>query len=85
MKMYFRMYFSSFFLVGFIAVFLLKIILTCALKSQNKSINNYSSGHFLYVTKPDILKKDWTSFQSPPLAPTNDTHPCRVCIVPNAY
>lgn len=36
------------------------------------------TGHFLYVTKPAELKNDWGSFQSPPLEPTNSSHPCRV-------
>ncbi|KAK7131349.1 hypothetical protein R3I94_016476 [Phoxinus phoxinus] len=47
--------------------------------------NNTMTGHFLYVTKPDILEDDWTSFQSPPLAPTNDTHPCRMIMYTHQF
>ncbi|XP_016407423.1 apical endosomal glycoprotein [Sinocyclocheilus rhinocerous] len=46
---------------------------------------NTMAGHFLYVTKPDVMKSDWTSFQSPPLAPTNDTHPCRMVMYTHQF
>ncbi|KAG1943364.1 MAM and LDL-receptor class A domain-containing protein [Pimephales promelas] len=46
---------------------------------------NTMTGHFLYVTKPDILTSDWTSFQSPLLAPTNDTHPCRMIMYTHQF
>uniref|UniRef100_A0A9J7XLE9 MAM domain-containing protein n=1 Tax=Cyprinus carpio carpio TaxID=630221 RepID=A0A9J7XLE9_CYPCA len=46
---------------------------------------NTVAGHFLYVTKPDVMKHDWTSFQSPPLAPTNDTHPCRMVMYTHQF
>lgn len=39
----------------------------------------FISGHFLYVTVPDEgLKRDWASFQSHSLEPTNSSHPCKV-------
>lgn len=46
---------------------------------------NTVAGHFLYVTKPDVLMSDWTSFQSPPLAPTNYTHPCRMVMYTHQF
>ncbi|XP_051533001.1 apical endosomal glycoprotein [Myxocyprinus asiaticus] len=46
---------------------------------------NTMAGHFLYVTKPDVLKSDWASFQSPPLAPTNHTHPCRMVMYTHQF
>ncbi|KAK2872509.1 hypothetical protein Q8A67_022406 [Cirrhinus molitorella] len=46
---------------------------------------NTVAGHFLYVTKPDDMKEDWTSFQSPPLAPTNETHPCRMVMYTHQF
>ncbi|XP_066502340.1 apical endosomal glycoprotein [Hoplias malabaricus] len=46
---------------------------------------NSASGHFLYVTKPDVLKNDWASFQSPKLAPTNSTHPCRMVMYTHQF
>lgn len=37
------------------------------------------AGHFLYVTVPDNgLTRDWASFQSPLLEPTNSSDPCKV-------
>nr|XP_055035973.1 apical endosomal glycoprotein [Misgurnus anguillicaudatus] len=47
--------------------------------------NNTVAGHFLYVTKQDVPKSDWASFQSPPLAPTNDTHPCRMVMYTHQF
>ncbi|XP_037401964.1 apical endosomal glycoprotein [Pygocentrus nattereri] len=47
--------------------------------------NNSASGHFLYVTKPDVWKNDWASFQSPRLAPTNSTHPCRMVMYTHQF
>ncbi|XP_051959862.1 apical endosomal glycoprotein [Xyrauchen texanus] len=46
---------------------------------------NTMAGHFLYVTKPDVLKSDWANFQSPPLAPTNHTHPCRMVMYTHQF
>ncbi|KAK3524127.1 hypothetical protein QTP70_018036, partial [Hemibagrus guttatus] len=46
---------------------------------------NSAEGHFLYVTKPDELKQDWASFQSPPLEPTNSSHPCRMVMYTHQF
>ncbi|XP_076836501.1 apical endosomal glycoprotein [Brachyhypopomus gauderio] len=46
---------------------------------------NSISGHFLYVTKKAGLKADWASFQSPRLAPTNSTHPCRMVMYTHQF
>ncbi|XP_072518488.1 apical endosomal glycoprotein [Salminus brasiliensis] len=46
---------------------------------------NSASGHFLYVTKPAVLTSDWASFQSPRLAPTNSTHPCRMVMYSHQF
>ncbi|KAB5549223.1 hypothetical protein PHYPO_G00064910 [Pangasianodon hypophthalmus] len=46
---------------------------------------NSASGHFLYVTKPDVLKQDWASFQSPPLEATNSSHPCRMVMYTHQF
>ncbi|XP_026859460.2 apical endosomal glycoprotein [Electrophorus electricus] len=46
---------------------------------------NSVSGHFLYVTKKAGLKADWASFQSPRLAPTNSTHPCRMVMYTHQF
>ncbi|TRY88578.1 hypothetical protein DNTS_034551 [Danionella cerebrum] len=47
--------------------------------------NNTVSGYFLYVTKEESTPADWTSFHSLPLAPTNDTHPCRMIIYTHQF
>ncbi|KAF7696752.1 hypothetical protein HF521_005170 [Silurus meridionalis] len=47
--------------------------------------SNSASGHFLYVTKPNVLKKDWASFQSPRLKPTNSSHPCRMVMYTHQF
>lgn len=45
---------------------------------MNEPLFIYFAGHFLYITKPAEFKRDWASFYSPSLSPTNSTHPCRV-------
>ncbi|KAM3600027.1 uncharacterized protein V6R79_015952 [Siganus canaliculatus] len=48
--------------------------------------NNSVAGHFLYVTVPDGgLKSDWAAFQSPPLQPTNSTHPCKMVMYTHQF
>ncbi|MED6269053.1 hypothetical protein CHARACLAT_029066, partial [Characodon lateralis] len=48
--------------------------------------NNTASGHFLYVTVPDSgLTTDWASFQSPPLEPTNSSHPCKMVMYTHQF
>ncbi|XP_021324713.2 apical endosomal glycoprotein isoform X2 [Danio rerio] len=47
--------------------------------------SNTASGRFLYVTKPNFTASDWTTFQSPPLAPTNETHPCRMVMYTHQF
>ncbi|XP_037547712.1 apical endosomal glycoprotein [Nematolebias whitei] len=48
--------------------------------------NNTASGHFLYVTVPDAgLSMDWAAFQSPPLEPTNHTHPCKMVMYTHQF
>ncbi|XP_050949827.1 apical endosomal glycoprotein [Labeo rohita] len=44
---------------------------------------NTVAGHFLYVT--DDKKSDWSSFHSPPMAPTNETHPCRMVMYTHQF
>ncbi|KAI4877721.1 hypothetical protein NFI96_021978, partial [Prochilodus magdalenae] len=46
---------------------------------------NSASGHFLYVTKPDVWTSDWANFQSPRLEPTNSTHPCRMVMYTHQF
>ncbi|KAK2827613.1 hypothetical protein Q7C36_018539 [Tachysurus vachellii] len=46
---------------------------------------NSAKGHFLYVTKPNELKRDWASFQSHPLEPTNSSHPCRMVMYTHQF
>ncbi|XP_029025618.1 apical endosomal glycoprotein isoform X2 [Betta splendens] len=48
--------------------------------------NNSASGHFLYVTVPDNgLKRDWASFQSPLLEPTNSSDPCKMVMYTHLF
>ncbi|XP_030625025.1 apical endosomal glycoprotein isoform X2 [Chanos chanos] len=46
---------------------------------------NTESGHFLYLTKPDVFKSDWSFFQSPLLDPTNSSHPCRMVMYTHQF
>uniref|UniRef100_A0A672JN69 MAM domain-containing protein n=1 Tax=Salarias fasciatus TaxID=181472 RepID=A0A672JN69_SALFA len=47
---------------------------------------NTAAGSFLYVTVPDDgLKQDWASFQSPPLQPTNSSHPCKMVMYTHQF
>ncbi|KAF5896237.1 apical endosomal glycoprotein, partial [Clarias magur] len=41
--------------------------------------------HFLYVTKPDVLQRDWASFQSPNLEPTSSSQPCRLVMYTHQF
>ncbi|KAM9735076.1 apical endosomal glycoprotein isoform 1-T1 [Menidia menidia] len=48
--------------------------------------NNTASGYFLYVTVPDAgLSMDWAAFQSPPLQPTNSSHPCKMVMYTHQF
>nr|XP_015798985.2 apical endosomal glycoprotein [Nothobranchius furzeri] len=48
--------------------------------------SNTASGHFLYVTVPDAgLTSDWAAFQSPPLQPTNSSHPCKMVMYTHQF
>ncbi|XP_024863640.1 apical endosomal glycoprotein isoform X2 [Kryptolebias marmoratus] len=48
--------------------------------------NNTASGYFLYVTVPDGgLPSDWAAFQSPPLQPTNISHPCKMVMYTHQF
>ncbi|XP_078811764.1 apical endosomal glycoprotein isoform X1 [Oryzias latipes] len=47
---------------------------------------NSASGSFLYVTVPDEgLSSDWAAFQSPPLQPTNSSHPCKMVMYTHQF
>ncbi|XP_036070478.1 apical endosomal glycoprotein isoform X2 [Oryzias melastigma] len=47
---------------------------------------NSVSGYFLYVTVPDGgLSQDWAAFQSPPLQPTNSSHPCKMVMYTHMF
>ncbi|XP_038124298.1 apical endosomal glycoprotein isoform X2 [Cyprinodon tularosa] len=59
---------------------------TDPLKGPGRDHSNSASGHFLYVTVPDSgLKMDWASFQSPPLQPTNSSHPCKMVMYTHQF
>ncbi|XP_062268278.1 apical endosomal glycoprotein [Platichthys flesus] len=48
--------------------------------------NNNASGSFLYVTVPEGgLSKDWASFQSRLLDPTNSSHPCKMVMYTHQF
>ncbi|KAJ8261088.1 hypothetical protein COCON_G00168110 [Conger conger] len=46
---------------------------------------NSASGSFLYLTKPESLKDDWSNFQSPVLEATNSTHPCQMVLYTHQF
>ncbi|TSK72085.1 Glutamine synthetase [Bagarius yarrelli] len=46
---------------------------------------NSAKGNFLYITKPDELKRDWAFFHSPPLEPTNSSQPCRMVMYTHQF
>uniref|UniRef100_A0A3Q2FGI9 Apical endosomal glycoprotein-like n=1 Tax=Cyprinodon variegatus TaxID=28743 RepID=A0A3Q2FGI9_CYPVA len=58
---------------------------TDPLKGPGRDHSN-SASHFLYVTVPDSgLTMDWASFQSPPLQPTNSSHPCKMVMYTHQF
>ncbi|KAJ8395895.1 hypothetical protein AAFF_G00027780 [Aldrovandia affinis] len=46
---------------------------------------NTVSGFFLYLTKTETMKDDWSQFQSPVLEPTNSSHPCQMVLYTHQF